>query len=316
MNSPYFSHMDHKMLPYLVNILTRCFCYATRNLTRLRVVYLATRSHGRIVAVLANHKRGMETLCGPSPDWSCDGPATPAGLAHAAGCSRAGSAMHDGAALSAVPGRQGCSPRVISGSPAESAVCPKSAVSGGLAVSTGSASCTRSATSAGPSACDVTSAGVIDSVDFSDMCTICISPLLDDLDQCVVEPVRVSVDGDTGWSVEPLLCHSRACCDDPGWPDRSAQLVFLRLDREEAAGWAIEPQSLSSARDHRDDPCCPVESWWRESVGVAALDVEFLSRPLWLERPEDDDACLWSLLWWWGDRRRSDECLEGPRSLE
>ena len=63
-------------------------------------------------------KRGMETLCGPSPDWSCDGPATPAGLAHAAGCSRAGSAMHDGAALSAVPGRQGCSPRVISGSPA------------------------------------------------------------------------------------------------------------------------------------------------------------------------------------------------------
>ena len=61
----------------------------------------------------------------------------------------------------------------------------------------------------------VTSAGGTDSVDFSDTWTIHTSPLLDDLDRSVVEPLRVGVDGDTGWSAEPRLPRSRACCDDP-----------------------------------------------------------------------------------------------------
>ena len=59
---PLFQSRGPRNVTLLVNILTRCFCYATRNLTRLRVVYLATRNHGRIVAVLANHKRAHEAI--------------------------------------------------------------------------------------------------------------------------------------------------------------------------------------------------------------------------------------------------------------
>ena len=49
---------------------------------------------------------------------------------------------------------------------------------------------------------------------------------------------------------------------------------------------------------------------------AVVCDVEFLSRPLSLERPDDDDGHLWSLLWRWGECRRTNECLEEPRSLE
>ena len=65
-------------------------------------------------------------------------------------------------------------------------------------MSAGSASCAGSATSAGASARDLMFAGGTDSVDFSGTWTIRISPLLDDLDRSVVEPLRVGLDGDTG----------------------------------------------------------------------------------------------------------------------
>ena len=252
-----------------------------------------------------NVKRDKETLWDTSTESSCDGRAIPAGPALNAGSCRAGSSTRDGPALSAVPGRQGCSTHVISGSPAESAVCAGSAVSGGPAVSAGLAGCAGSATSAGPSTRDVTCAGGTDSVDFWDTYTVRFSPLLDDLDWCVVDAPRMGVDGDTGISVEPRLPHSRTCCDDPGWPDRSARLVVSCLDREEAAGWAVEPLSLSSAPDQREDPYCPVGSRWRELVEVAMLDVEVHSWPLSLECPEDDDGRWWSLRWRWGKRRHS-----------
>ena len=140
----------------------------------------------------------METLCGPTADWSCDGSVTPARSARAAGCSRDGPSMRDGPALSGVLGRQGCSPRVNSGSPAEPVGRARLAACGGSAVSARWASSAGPANSAGPSARDVTPAGGTDSVDFSDTWTIRISPLLDDLDRSVVEPLRVAVDGDNG----------------------------------------------------------------------------------------------------------------------
>ena len=65
-------------------------------------------------------------------------------------------------------------------------------------------------------------------------------------------------------------------------------------------------------------PCLQCEiAMTTPDVGVAALDIElipFLTSVT--GTPDDDERCLWSLLWRWGERRHSDECLEEPRSLE
>ena len=151
-----------------------------------------------------NH--GKETLWETSTESSCDGPATPAGPALDAGSCRAGSSTRDGPALFTVLGRQGCSKRVISGSPAELAICAGSAVSGRSAVSAGSAVCAGQQSLSG---CPPVTSPL-----FWDTYTVRFSPLLDDhthMFHCVASMGSAGVSGHKGITITSITLRYFQC---------------------------------------------------------------------------------------------------------